>query len=203
MTRPTSSLAASSCSDALGVRRPALAASCTAPWGVALALAAALLACRAREGDRCVCAEDCHEDLVCVASGRVLAAGECSPAVGQDSNPGVCLPAEEAVDGDGGDAPPEVFMDLGSKRDFDPGPPPDPETGTGETGTGTTSGSGSSSDGGTTDATGTSSGGSSSSGTTDATGTSSGGGSSSGGTTDATGASSGSSSGSSGSTGGT
>jgi hypothetical protein len=180
---------ASPWSDApLGVRRPPARAA--APWGVLLGLAAALLACRAREGDRCVCAEDCREGLLCVASGRVLAAGDCSPAVGEGASPGVCLPAEEAAEGDDGGGLPEVFMDLGSKYDFEPGPPPDPETGTGS-GTAGTGMTGSSSDGGTTDATGTSSGGSSS-GTTGSS-------SSSGGTTDATG----SSSGSSGSTGGT
>lgn len=153
------------------------------PWGVALAIAAALLACRAREGERCVCAEDCGEGLLCVASGRVLAAGECSPAVGEDANPGVCLSAEEAAEDGGAGGPPEIFMDLGSKLDFEPGPLPDPDT---ETGVGTSSSGGTSegstSSGGTTEAS------SSSGGTTDA---------SSGSTTDASTGSSGGSTGSS------
>lgn len=131
-----------------------------------MALAVALAACRAREGDRCVCADDCREGLLCVASGRVLSEGECSPAVGEDTNPGVCLPEDEAAEGDGADGTPDVLMDLGSKLDFEPGPPPDPETETGTAGTGMTG-----SEGGTTDATGSSSGGSSG-GTTDATGSS-------------------------------
>jgi hypothetical protein len=170
-----------------------------AAWSVPLALVAALIAvtaCRAREGERCVCAEDCRDGLLCVASGRVLAEGECSPAVGQES-PGVCLSEEEAAEDDGGGGPVEPFMDLGSKLDFEPGPPEDLETesasgtteGTGATteATGTTAeASGSSgSTGGTTEASG-------SSGGTDATGSNSG-------TTDAT-ASSGSSGSSTGST---
>ena len=158
------------------------------PWGVVLALVAALGACRAREGERCVCAEDCGGGLWCVAGGRVLGEGECNPAVGEDANPGVCLSEEEAgLDDDGGGGP-EVFLDLGSKRDFDPGPPPDPETdgdpttetggtteATGDTTGGTTAGTGSTggtteattgSTGGTTDASTGSTGGSSGPGTT-------------------------------------
>jgi hypothetical protein len=165
--------AVSGSDDALpGARRPGAPA-----WSVPLALAAALLAvtaCRAREGDRCVCAEDCREGLVCVAAGRVLDEGECSPAVGQESTPGVCLSEDEAALDGGGDGMGEPFMDLGSKLDFTPGPPPDPDTegasgtagatteATGSTGTGstgeTTETTGSSgSTGGTTDATGSSS----------------------------------------------
>ncbi|MCX4242838.1 hypothetical protein [Paraliomyxa miuraensis] len=146
------------------------------PWGVLLALAVGLAlgvhACRAGESERCICPEDCKEGLVCVASGRVLQAGECTPAVGEDANPGVCVPEEEAGDGDGGDGYPEVFMDLGSKRDFDPAPPPTPETESGTTdatGGGTTDATG----GGTTDATGGTT--DATSGTTDATSTSDGG----------------------------
>ena len=141
-----------------------------AGWSVPLALFAAALAvsaCRAREGDRCVCAEDCREGLLCVASGRVLADGECSPAVGQDGSPGVCLSEDEAAEDEGGGGQAEPFMDMGSKLDFEPGPPPDADT---ESSGATTEATGSTS--GTTDATGTTSG------TTDATGT---------GTTDATG----------------
>lgn len=150
-------------------------------WGVPLALLAAILAvsaCRAREGERCVCADDCREGYLCVASGRVLADGECSPAVGQDASPGVCLSAEEAAEDDDGGGQAEPFMDMGSKLDFEPGPLPDDDTsatGTTESGGATTETPGST--GATTDATGTGSTGS----TTDATGTGS-----TGGTTDAT-----------------
>jgi cobalamin biosynthesis Mg chelatase CobN len=183
---PAASTAAPHAAAPRSARRPGAAA-----WSVPLALVAALVAvtaCRAREGERCVCAEDCRDGLLCVASGRVLAEGECSPAVGQES-PGVCLSEEEAAEDDGGGGPVEPFMDLGSKLDFEPGPPEDPET---ESGTGATEGTGatteatgttaeatgsSGSTGGTTEATG------SSGGTTDATG-------SSGGTTEATGSSS-------------
>ena len=164
-----------------------------AAWSVPLALAAALVvvsACRSREGERCICAEDCREGLVCVASGRVLAEDECSPAVGDAASPGVCLSEDEAAEDDGDGGPLEPFMDLGSKLDFEPGPPPDAETEsatsettegstgatTEATGTGTTEATGSSgSSGSTTDATG------SSGSTTDASGSSS--------TTDATGSS--------------
>jgi hypothetical protein len=97
-----------------------------APWGVLLALAAALAACRAREGERCVCAEDCREGLACVASGRVLASGECSPAVGDNASPGVCLPEEDAGNGGGAGGGAEPYWD--SKLDFEPGLPPAPET---------------------------------------------------------------------------
>jgi hypothetical protein len=170
---------------------------CTA-WGVPLALAAALLAftaCRAREGERCVCAEDCREGFLCVASGRVLADGECSPTVGQETSPGVCLSEDEAAEEDGGDGAAEPFMDMGSKLDFQPGPPPDPET---ESATGTTDVTSTTS--GTTDATTEATGSTGSSGgSTEGTGsTASTGGTteassstgSTGGTTDATGSSS-------------
>lgn len=153
------------------------------PWGVVLALAVGLYACRSSEGERCVCADDCQTGLVCVAEGRILMNDECNPVVGPGANPGLCVSEDEAGLGDDGGGPPEVFMDLGSKRDFDPGPPPGPET---ETDTET--------DTGTQTDTGTDSGGSSSSG---ATGSSSDSGTSSGGT------SSGSSSGGSGSSGST
>lgn len=146
-----------------------------AAWGVPLAFAAALLAvaaCRAREGERCVCAEDCREGLSCVISGRVLAPGECTPTVGKNGNAGVCLPDDEAADADGGDGLAEPFMDLGSKLDFEPGPPPDPET---DGATGTTEGPGTTTEttGGTTEATGTTGGTTGSTGgTTDASGSS-------------------------------
>jgi uncharacterized membrane protein YgcG len=111
--------------------------------GAALALSAwaalGLGSCKAREGDRCICADDCREGLVCLAAGRVLGEGDCSPAVGDDAQPGECLDPDAAGLGDDGFEDPPLYMDLGSKRDFDPQPPPEPtstSTGTG-TGTGT------------------------------------------------------------------
>lgn len=167
-------------------------ARATSRWGAWIALGLLLPACRVGEGDRCVCADDCRSGLVCVAAGRVLQGDECSSAAG--SEPGVCLPSEDAMEGDDDGGGFDVRMDLASKRDFDPGPLPDPETEGTTSGTtdatssgGTTEATGSSSSGGTTEATGSSSSG----GTTDAT--------SSGGTTDASSSGSGGSS-SSGST---
>lgn len=151
------------------------------PWGMIVALAAGLYACRSTEGERCVCADDCRSGLVCLAQGRVLAPGECSPAFNENTNPGVCLSEDEALDGDDGGGPPTLFMDLGAKRDFDPGPPPDDDSGTATgTGTGSTtsdpmtsSSSGGTSSGGT--SSGTSGSGGTSSGGTSSGGTSSGG----------------------------
>jgi len=186
MARRETTLAPISGSDATGVRRAAVAA-----FSVPLALAAALLAvsaCRSREGERCICAEDCREGLVCVASGRVLADDECSPAVGNATSPGVCLSEDEAAEDDGGGGAVEPFMDMGSKLDFQPGPPPDGETesatettesgATTETmGTGTTEATGST--GSSTDATGSSGSSTDASSSTSSTGS----------TTDATGSS--------------
>ncbi|MEM9455962.1 MAG: hypothetical protein AAGF11_17410 [Myxococcota bacterium] len=129
------------------------------PFGVLLALLAGLYACRSREGDRCSCAEDCRDDLVCVAEGRVLDDGECTPVVGENVTPGVCVDADEAAEDDGGGGLPQMLMDLGSKRDFDPGLPPavgtetETETGT-STGTGTNTGTGTSTETGTSTGTG-------------------------------------------------
>jgi hypothetical protein len=100
-----------------------------------------LLSCKAGVGDRCVCADDCKAGLICLAGGRVLREGECSPATGPGAEPGECI--DEADAGDRGEIPePEVWLDLGSKRDFEPGIPPVPTTTDatqGETTEGTTS----------------------------------------------------------------
>lgn len=153
------------------------------PWGVLLALAAGLYACRSSEGERCVCADDCRADLVCVAEGRVLMGNECSPVTGPGANPGLCVSEDEAGLGDDGGGAPEVFMDLGSKRDFDPGPPPDPETDTEtDTGSGTGTDTGSSSSDSGSGSSGSSDTGSTGSGSTDTGSTGSGSGSESSGT---------------------
>ena len=111
-----------------------------------VAVATSVASCKATEGERCVCASDCKGGLVCLAAGRVLGQDECSPATGEGAEPGECLDPGAAGIGDDGFDDPEIFMDLGSKRDFDPAPPPEPVG----TDTGSGSGSGSSgSDGGT------------------------------------------------------
>jgi hypothetical protein len=145
--------------------------------GVGAALLFALLgaqACKAGEGDRCICAEDCRDGLVCLAGGRVLAADTCSAAIGPGAELGMCVEEAGAGEGDEGVPEPEIYLDLGSKRDFEPGIPPEvtssesgdaSSTGTAtstatststdsgtasESGSGSGSGSGSSSDSGST-----------------------------------------------------
>lgn len=102
-----------------------------------------LLACKAREGERCLCGDDCRDGLVCaVGEGAPLEDGECAPS-GQ-ANAGTCIDEDAVQDGGGGtgiDEPMREDMAL-SKRDFEPTPPMGgTETGTGTTGSGT-SGSG-------------------------------------------------------------
>lgn len=166
-------------------------------FGVPLALLLGMFAwaCRAGEGDRCVCGDDCRSGLVCVADGRILEGDECNAVVGPAASPGECVDEQEAGLGDGDGGSPEIFMDLGSKRDFEPGLPPTPDTDTDSssatgsssgdtdmstsTGEGDSSSGGSSSEGGST----SSSGGSSSGGSSSSSGGSSSGGSSSSGGT--------------------
>lgn len=120
--------------------------------GVAAALVLAglgALSCRAREGDRCICADDCRDGLVCLAGGRVLAEGACSAAIGPGADLGVCVDEAGAGEGDEGVMEPEIFLDLGSKRDFEPGLPPEPsssDSGSGDAST-TATGSSTSTDG--------------------------------------------------------
>ncbi len=103
---------------------------------------ASLAACRAKQGERCVCAGDCASGLVCVIEGgNVLESGACAP--NGSAGGGMCLPAGASGDDSSGvltDAP--LFMDLGSKRDFDPAPATTTATGTGSTGTGTATSTG-------------------------------------------------------------
>jgi len=140
------------------------------PMGAFLGLLVAFSACRARVGDRCVCAEDCLGGLACVAEGRVLEAGECVPVSGENSSPAVCVDDDQVGNDDGSGGPPGMLMDLGSKRDFDPGLPPDPaDSGSGSgsgSGSDTGTGSGSSSGPGSGSSTGSGSGSSSGPGTT-------------------------------------
>ena len=102
--------------------------------GIPLALgfgAALAVACRAGEGERCICGDDCKDGLACVVDGRVLESDECLAAGDPDSEPGECIDDQSGADEeDGGFAPP-LYMDLGGKRDFEPGPPPVPTSGGG------------------------------------------------------------------------
>jgi hypothetical protein len=161
------------------------------------------LSCRAREGQRCICGDDCRAGLVCVSDGSILQSDACAPATGSDASPGVCVDEDAAEDGEGGTAPPAEYYDLGAKRDFFPSPPGDgsgdssgsttaTESSTDGTAGTTTTGS-SSSDSSGSSSTGSSSSGSSgsSSGSSGDSGSSSSTSSSSGNTTDATGSSSG------------
>lgn len=141
--------------------------------GLALLLAlAGAFACKAGAGDRCICADDCKNGLVCLAGGRVLQDGDCSPAIGEDAEPGECVDAAAAGEGEDEIPEPDVYMDLGSKRDFDPVPPMPPTTGDTDTGTGTatTSGTDATSDTGSTSGTDTTS--STGSGSSDSSGSS-------------------------------
>ena len=107
--------------------------------GVVLALLLPLwgaLACKAGQGDRCICADDCRDGLVCLAGGRVLAADACSSAIGPGAEPGTCVDSGSAGEGDEGVPEPEIYLDLGSKRDFEPGVPPE-ATSSGDSGTAT------------------------------------------------------------------
>ena len=98
----------------------------------ALALGFGLtLACRADVGERCVCSDDCKSGLVCVSGGRVLREDECVPATADD--PGECVEdADSAGADDDAGGGPTLYMDLGSKRDFDPGLPPQTDSGSGD-----------------------------------------------------------------------
>lgn len=105
--------------------------------GVPLALgfgAILAVACRAGEGERCICGDDCKDGLSCVVDGRVLESDECLAAGDPDADPGECIDDQSgAGEEEGGFAPP-LYMDLGGKRDFEPGPPPTPTSGPGSEG---------------------------------------------------------------------
>ncbi len=110
-----------------------------------------LSACRAGDGERCVCAADCKAGLTCILeNGAVLDEGTCAPDGAAGG--GLCLPegSNPGTSGSGGGPP--LYMDLGSKRDFEP-PGPTTSTGTTPTDTGTDTGTTSTSTGGTSTAT--------------------------------------------------
>ncbi|MBL4683234.1 MAG: hypothetical protein JKY37_01480 [Nannocystaceae bacterium] len=144
-----------------------LSASLSVGLGLVLAIA-----CRADVGERCICADDCKSGLVCVSGGRELRTNECIPA-SSDNDPGECV--EDAAAGEGeedGNGGAVLYMDLGSKRDFDPSVPVPETSSSGGTETGEASSStGSSSGTGTGSGTGSSSGSSSSSSTGSSSGT--------------------------------
>lgn len=129
-----------------------LAASVGVSWG-----------CRSGEGDACVCQSDCRPGLVCAQSGSPIktecVTGDISAA------PGRCVAGDVMHDGGTSLGDPPIYLDVGSKRDFEPGMTTSATTegsGSGSSGTGSggSSSGGGSSGGSSSD--GSSSGGSSS-----------------------------------------
>ena len=109
------------------------------PIVATLVLAAALVSCRAGSGERCLCAADCRSGLVCaVSGGNVLDGDEC---VGIEDG-GTCVPEGDIPDPSGGPMSTGPYMDLGSKRDFEP----DPSTSGGTQGSGSDTSTGGGSD---------------------------------------------------------
>ena len=76
-----------------------------------LALLAAA-ACRPREGERCICADDCAGDLVCAADGAELRGNQCVYNVGNDIEAGVCVKGGNANANDDALTPPRK-LDAG------------------------------------------------------------------------------------------
>ncbi|RMG99083.1 MAG: hypothetical protein D6705_04205 [Deltaproteobacteria bacterium] len=82
----------------------------------------AMAACRAGEGERCVCAADCKAGLVCALdNGSVLDEGTCSPDGAAGG--GMCVPEGSQMESTSSGTGPPLFMDMGSKRDFEPPQP--------------------------------------------------------------------------------
>src|SRR5690606_41141620 len=93
-------------------------------FSLAFSLGAFGLACKAKEGEVCRCAEDCRDGLVCVVEGtEVLAPGECSANLAI----GYCAHDETVPDEGGGLGDMPIFDDMPSKRDL-----PIDETGDGD-----------------------------------------------------------------------
>lgn len=75
--------------------------------------------CRSGEGDACVCQSDCRPGLVCAQNGSPIQT-EC---VTGDINvaPGRCIAGDTMQGGGTSLGDPPVYLDVGSKRDFEPG----------------------------------------------------------------------------------
>jgi hypothetical protein len=89
------------------------------------ALAVVLLAlggCKAGKGQRCLCADDCKNGLVCVTPNGTLEGDECEapPQVGEPA--GMCVESEQQEGGDEADFDP-MKLDLGPLYDIPVGPP--------------------------------------------------------------------------------
>jgi len=85
-----------------------MSAARTLGFGVLAALA--VVACRPREGERCICAGECAGGLVCAADGAILRDGQC---VTGDLESGVCVEGGD-VDEDEDALTPPRKLDAGS-----------------------------------------------------------------------------------------
>ncbi len=84
-------------------------------FGGARGIATALLlvaGCRPGEGERCFCAGECRNGLVCAAEGAVLDEGRCVNEVSNDLESGTCIEVGNLGE-DSGDLIPDPVFDLG------------------------------------------------------------------------------------------
>jgi hypothetical protein len=89
----------------------------------AWAAVALVAACRPGEGQRCVCEGECRRGLVCAQGGVLLTQNECLEP--SDPTPGECIQSEDIETEDNEETvdAPDMYHDLGGKRDFEPGVP--------------------------------------------------------------------------------
>lgn len=81
--------------------------------GLSVLALLAVSACRPREGERCICADDCAGDLVCAADGAELRGNQCVYDVSNDLESGICVKGGNANAGDDALTPPPK-LDAGS-----------------------------------------------------------------------------------------
>ena len=81
--------------------------------GLSILALLAASACRPREGERCICADDCAGDLVCAADGAELSGNQCVYDVGNDLESGICVQGGGANADDDALTPPPKY-DAGS-----------------------------------------------------------------------------------------
>jgi len=79
---------------------------------LALTTLCAVVSCRPREGERCICAGDCAKGLVCAADGAKLERGQCVSSVSNDLESGVCVAGDIESDDEVITPPPK--FDAGS-----------------------------------------------------------------------------------------
>jgi len=92
----------------------------TLPYVSVFVLVLGLGACRLREGEHCVCADECRGGLSCVTTQGALRPGTCAtdPAQGvSDVHSGICADRGEQVGGELPEQRPAVPGDM-SKRDL-------------------------------------------------------------------------------------